>query len=311
MYLKEWIDFHLLAGIEHFYLYDNSTNEDADMVLKKYIEEEKVTHIKWDFNLSGKAPVHPHRTHFLNNYGKETEWVAFIDIDEYIFPLQHNNLKEYFNEKIGNNVSCITIPSTYFGANGVVNYDPLETYKRFTRRMPLNNLWNGAPFFKSIAKISSISSFISAHKVTVSGPTVLECGNVIRQQNKKNKLSKCKIIGNKHLSMEPSYLRLNHYWCRSEEEYYTLRNFQGKRGRNKKNKFISWNNFTNTIEDFKILDYLNKRKELINNLPPKIQERYYKYIENGNISDPLPKLNYGPVNKKRKVRNNSKKNNKI
>ena len=67
-------------------------------------------------------------------------------------------------------------------------------------------------------------------------------------------------------------------------------------------KFKNWNEVTNQIEDFKILDYLNKKKVPLNNLPPRIQERYYKYTQNGNISDPLPKLKF----KKRKVHTNSK-----
>ena len=70
MYLKEWIDFHLLAGIEHFYLYDNSTTDDPSSVLKKYIEEEKVTYIKWEVDLISNPLAAPYRNHFLTNYGK-------------------------------------------------------------------------------------------------------------------------------------------------------------------------------------------------------------------------------------------------
>tara|TARA_Y100000034_G_C6710255_1_gene313695 strand:- start:188 stop:649 length:462 start_codon:yes stop_codon:yes gene_type:complete len=145
--------------------------------------------------------------------------------------------------------------------------------------MPLNNLWNGSPFFKSIAKISAIRDFISAHKVTVSNYTVFECGNVINQK----KLTKCKINGNKHLSMESSYLRLNHYWCRSKEEYVELRNFNGRKHAPMQ-KFKNWNELTNQIEDFKILDYLNKKKVSITNLSPRIQERYNKHVQNNNMS---------------------------
>ena len=196
MYLKEWIDFHLLAGIEHFYLYDNSTTDDPSSVLKKYIEEEKVTYIKWEVDLISNPLSAPHRNHFLTNYGDKTIWCAFIDIDEYIFPLQHNNLKEYFNEKIGNNVSCIIIPSTFFGSNNQKKYIKSKpTYRRFTKRNKIgNNIFNrsgatqfkkkkkkqkGGVIYKSIVKMGYIEKFDSSHKTTTTQLTLRESLQII------------------------------------------------------------------------------------------------------------------------------------
>lgn len=28
-YLREWLDFHLLMGVEHFYLYDNGSSDQS------------------------------------------------------------------------------------------------------------------------------------------------------------------------------------------------------------------------------------------------------------------------------------------
>ena len=43
IYLKEWIEFHLLIWIEHFYLYNNFSKDSYLEVLKPYIEKNIVT----------------------------------------------------------------------------------------------------------------------------------------------------------------------------------------------------------------------------------------------------------------------------
>ncbi|MBR7025230.1 MAG: glycosyltransferase family 2 protein, partial [Selenomonadaceae bacterium] len=32
-YLKEWLDYHLFAGVEHFYLYNNNSTDNYEEVL--------------------------------------------------------------------------------------------------------------------------------------------------------------------------------------------------------------------------------------------------------------------------------------
>ena len=42
-YLKEWLDYHLFAGVEHFYLYNNDSSDNYAEVLAPYIEKNLVT----------------------------------------------------------------------------------------------------------------------------------------------------------------------------------------------------------------------------------------------------------------------------
>ena len=44
-YLKEWLDYHLLAGVEHFYLYDNESPDNQAEVVKPYVEAGLVDYI--------------------------------------------------------------------------------------------------------------------------------------------------------------------------------------------------------------------------------------------------------------------------
>src|ERR1700733_4250019 len=48
-YLKEWIEFHKLVGVEHFYLYNNCSEDDYSAVLQTYIDQEEVELIQWPY----------------------------------------------------------------------------------------------------------------------------------------------------------------------------------------------------------------------------------------------------------------------
>ena len=37
-YLKEWLDYHLLAGVNHFYLYDNDSPDNQAEVVAPYVK---------------------------------------------------------------------------------------------------------------------------------------------------------------------------------------------------------------------------------------------------------------------------------
>ncbi len=48
-YLKEWIEFHRLVGVDHFYLYNNGNIDSVQKVLSPYIRKGIVTFIDWSY----------------------------------------------------------------------------------------------------------------------------------------------------------------------------------------------------------------------------------------------------------------------
>ena len=82
-YIQEWIEYHKLIGVEHFYLYDNDSTDDIT-VLQQYIDEGTLTLNR----ISGVAMQMPAYNHFLNTYKEEVEWCAIIDLDEFIVPTE-------------------------------------------------------------------------------------------------------------------------------------------------------------------------------------------------------------------------------
>ena len=102
-YLKEWIDYHLEIGVEHFYLYDNESSDDFVDVLTEYYRQGLITLKK----IKGESCKKDAYENFLTNHEYETFWCAFIDLDEFIttreVPLQHFLLEAEGYPSIGIN----------------------------------------------------------------------------------------------------------------------------------------------------------------------------------------------------------------
>ena len=90
-FLKEWLDFHLTVGVDHFYLYNNNSDDNFREVLESYLREGTVTLIEWpEQNSQFKAYKHCFET-----YRNETNWISFLDSDEFICPKYKNGIKEW------------------------------------------------------------------------------------------------------------------------------------------------------------------------------------------------------------------------
>ncbi len=95
-YMKEWIEFHRMIGIEHFYLYNNMSTDGYKSVLEKYIDEGIVTLIDWDVPHGQISAYKDCVKRFL----VESRWIGFIDLDEFVVPREnkiYDFLKRYNN----------------------------------------------------------------------------------------------------------------------------------------------------------------------------------------------------------------------
>ena len=98
VYIAEWIEFHMLVGVERFYIFDNGSTDNTKNVLMPYIEKGIVIYI----NYPGRAAQVNAYNDALSLARKNTKWLAFIDADEFIVPVKQDDvrsvLKEFDNE---------------------------------------------------------------------------------------------------------------------------------------------------------------------------------------------------------------------
>lgn len=113
LYLKEWIEFNHIIGIDHFYLYNNNSEDNYKNVLQPYIETGLVTLIDWPQNQKQMECYMA----CIDEYSSETKWLGFIDIDELIVPKSTNSVYEFlkpFERKAG----AVNIYWKLYGTSG-------------------------------------------------------------------------------------------------------------------------------------------------------------------------------------------------
>ena len=81
-YLKEWIEYHLIAGVDHFYLYDNESPDNQAEVARPYVEAGLVDY----FHAPGKFMQMQTYNDAFKRFKFFSRYMAFIDGDEFIFP---------------------------------------------------------------------------------------------------------------------------------------------------------------------------------------------------------------------------------
>jgi hypothetical protein len=111
-HLPEWIVFHRLLGVERFYLYDNRSTDDWRLALAPELAEGVVDVIDWPRDrgqLSAYADC-------LERHRTDTRWIAFIDIDEFLFSPTGRSLPDVLHEF--RTWPGVAVNSRYFGIGG-------------------------------------------------------------------------------------------------------------------------------------------------------------------------------------------------
>lgn len=97
-FLKEWIEYHRVVGAEHFWLYNNLSKDNYLEVLDPYIKEGLVDLIDVPIETGNIQIWNSLQTRTYNRAlaqirGK-CKWVAVIDADEFIVPLEDETITE-------------------------------------------------------------------------------------------------------------------------------------------------------------------------------------------------------------------------
>lgn len=207
-YLKEWIEFNSIIGIDHFYMYNNNSEDDFLSVLSPYVEMGRVTLIDWPHNQKQMECY----MDCIERFSSETKWIGFIDIDEFIVPKSTDNIYDFL-EQFEKNRGSVKIYWRLFGSSGMMDRDANGLVSEdFTVCWP-KYCSIGKCFYNTAFGFDKDSSYCSQlhHKLwTKEGNTDIPPVNVF---------GKFSFLGIEKAKSSDFPIQINHYFTKSYSEY--------------------------------------------------------------------------------------------
>jgi len=303
-YIREWVEFHAIVGVRHFYIYVNDNPLRMQAVLQKYIDVGLVSLIPWQNLTTALAPQTLAYAHALANFGHQYRWMGFIDVDEFLFPMYHNTLDEALALFL--DVPGVSIPWHMFGPSGHDTPPEGLVTENYTKRAPFPPRLIDYPLlqYKSIVDPCAVKSMKNSHWF------YLPCGQRASVNEQGHRLS---TVSEHFPSRAVSNLfRLNHYFTRSKQEIQAkLMSGRADRpgapigAKTKRTKKLWRLVEKQTVEDTAIFRFLPKLKSALgDNLSVVAEKRDYHNrreqiarapLHSGHRQNPLPvpaKSNY-------------------
>lgn len=190
--IKEWVIYHLKLGFDDIILFQNDWDcQYRNNRLKLY-------------SANGSNRQLACYNHFICDMASEYDWVAFIDLDEFIVLKKHTNIKRFI-EVYGNQWS-ICMNWVYFGSGNQHSITSNSVLKRFTRRSHVPDI-----HIKTLLNLESGALMLDPHHASI--PSIDTNWN--------------KVSGPFNPGGPIDVVQINHYYHKSYQEW----RMKCKRGR--------------------------------------------------------------------------------
>ena len=263
-YLFEWIEYHKILGVDHIYLYDNNSEDNFYEIIDPYISEGFITLKSWPME-HGQMEAY---SDCYNLNKDETQWLALIDLDEFICPYEETDIKNWLIEFEA--YPAVILYWQMFGTNGKIKPDyeklVIEQYTNSWLKLDgvgkviINTDKNFEPtrlyhhhiYFRYKLLFFNIKvPMINEHKKFIFFPQIYK-------------------------APEKNTIQLNHYWSKSFGEYSAKINkgdvFSNENFKTRQNlDFFFWHEHKNISENKIIWRFLIKLKLQVKKLNNKLE----------------------------------------
>lgn len=181
LHMVEWIEYHRAIGFQHFYLYNNRSDDDIpvkykddrlsdktfrEAVIEHYTNIGLLTHNEYTLNLSDvnfasaqNQPAYPFN-HASRTYKHESKWIAYIDMDEFITINHENqNISDLLNTKFAH-ADGIYLNSVLFGSSGHYFEPKGLTIDNYRHHRPVLD-----EYIKAIYKPKVVLAYYGPHSI--------------------------------------------------------------------------------------------------------------------------------------------------
>lgn len=210
-YILEWVAFHRALGIDRFFIADNGSDDGTSQLLAGLHAIGAVDHFAFS-GLAGRPPQLPAYTQIMTRYGKEADWIAFIDADEFILPTDGGRSIRPFFSALGSSVGAVVLNWAVYGSS--FRKEPSEglVIERFTRRAKEDHSTN--LHYKTIVRTDvfrGVGSNPHFFRIKDGSWTVQADGFEVADHSQKGPGLSDRLVW--------SPLRINHYVVKSRAEF--------------------------------------------------------------------------------------------
>ncbi|KQT86726.1 hypothetical protein ASG60_14830 [Methylobacterium sp. Leaf469] len=201
--IHEWMAFHIAAGFDRLVIIDNGSTDGTADIIRGFGAADKVDLIDWP----GPGTQVAMYEHVATRYRDRTEWLAFIDADEFLYPTDGMDLRETLAAMP--DVDGIGVHWHIYGSSGHLEGQPGLVIEAYQRRAEDNFTFNR--HIKSVVRAAKIVKVYSSHLVAPAAGMVDD--------------AKCPLHLDppygffEHKTASHTRLRINHYHTRSAAEY--------------------------------------------------------------------------------------------
>lgn len=208
-YLLEWIAYHQLVGVDHFYLYDNESTDDSAEILTALAKLGIVTYKFWPSQPGLNKQVSAYEDFLASPQVRDTRWLAIVDGDEFIVPIEGGDLKAILKHYDG--IGGVGFNWRVFGSAG-------------------EQVRGDAPVMARFARASSPDHPANRHLKSIVHPTLVRAPNVHMCEMQEGH----RIVDEGgaevdylrkgyHNRIVSEKVRINHYFTKSREEWNAKR----------------------------------------------------------------------------------------
>jgi hypothetical protein len=197
--MREWIEFHKLVGVEHFFLYNNFSKDGHRELLAPYVQQGTVTVRDWPVNdgVYGQMSAYDDCLRWRRY---DARWIAFIDLDEFLFSPTGKPLPEILAEY--EPWPAVAVNWVMFGTGGLRTPPPGLVIENYVRTVESS----GSHPIKSIVDPTRTVHCIGSHHFQYAHLGAVDENHF-------------PVDAPSTRSLSHERLRVNHYHWKSWEEY--------------------------------------------------------------------------------------------
>lgn len=198
-FLKEWIEYYRLQGVDKFYLFNNLSEDNYKKVLKPYVDKKIVSLYQWNIESHNvgywnhvQVTAYKHGMKAARSQG--VNWLVVIDTDEFIVPLKHQTLLDLVRDYDNTDVGMLSALWIMFGTSNVAEIPKNE--------LMIESLRNNGGRGLAIGE----KSILHTLRADTNGPHYGTC-----------------LPGYRALRLPLELVQINHYWSRDEKYFYEIK----------------------------------------------------------------------------------------